>query len=150
MTDPTAAPDRLADRERIKDLAVTYCFALDDEDPELMRSVFWPDAHDDHGPLFTGLAWDFADRFVAFRDRVRPTLHVVLNHLIRFGDDPDQATGRLYGGGFQFVGAQPARAPRIVVGSYTDRYQRREGEWRILERRFVATGTVRGTAPPQG
>ncbi|GAA1845874.1 nuclear transport factor 2 family protein [Actinomadura bangladeshensis] len=150
MTDPTGASARLADRERIRDLAVTYCFALDDEDPELMKSVFWPDAHDDHEPMFSGPAWEFADRFVAFRDSVRPTTHFVLNHVIRFGDDPHEATGRLYGGGFQFVAAEPARGPRVVIGTYTDRYQRREGEWRILERRFRYTGTVRGTAPPRG
>jgi hypothetical protein len=148
MSDLATGTARIADREQIRDLAITYCFALDDEDPELMKSVFWPDAHDDHEPLFTGLAWDFADRFVGFRERVRPTLHIVLNHLVRFGDDPDEATGRSYGGGFQFVGAEPTRGPRVVLGTYTDRYQRRSGEWRILDRRFVYAGTLRGTAPP--
>lgn len=148
MYERTSSSNRVADREQIKDLAITYCFGLDDEDPDLLRSVFWPDAHIHYQSLFSGLAWNFVGRFLDFRERVRPTLHIAYNHLIRFCDAPDEAAGRLYGGGFQFLGAEPSRGPRIVLGTYSDHYQRREGEWRILERRFVYSGTVRGAVPP--
>jgi hypothetical protein len=134
---------RLADLERIRSLALTYCFALDSEDVPLLKSVFWPDATDDHGSLFTGLAWDFADYFITRRARVRPTMHMVMNHIVHFdAADPDIATGTVYGVGYQFAHARPAPRTRAVLGWYEDLYRRQASEWKIQNRRFVYIGTM--------
>jgi hypothetical protein len=139
---------RLSDLEAIRALAITYCQALDDENVDLMKSVFWPDATEELGSLFVGKAWDFADAFVSMREHVRPTMHVVWNHLIRFDDDVDVASGWCSGGGYQFAHALPEPRTRLVIGRYTDEYRRREGEWRMSARRFQMTGTM--TEPVAG
>jgi hypothetical protein len=143
---------RLIDLERIRALAIVYCRALDTEDTDLLKSVYWPDATDDHGKLFAGRAWEFADTFVGMRTRVRPTMHLVFNHIITFADDdPELAHGVCYGVGYQFAHARPTPRARAVLGVYFDEYQRRGTQWRILSRRFDLTGTMTeatgGTAP---
>lgn len=139
------AADRLADLEAIRDLAMRFSQGLDREDAELLRSVFWPDATDDHGWLFQGNAWEFVDKVLPRRERVRPTLHVVSNHRIEFEGD-DVASGEVYGTGYQFRHALPTPATRLVIGRYLDRYERRSGEWRIAHRQYLLEGTV--TVPP--
>lgn len=133
---------RISDLEAIRTLAVNYCRALDEEDVDRMKSVFWPDATDDHGALFVGKAWDFADSFRSLREHTRPTMHVVWNHVIEFDHNVDRAYGWCYGGGFQFAHALPEPRTRLVVGRYTDEYQRRGGEWRMSARRFERAGTM--------
>lgn len=139
--DPHDVLLRAADRETIRSLAIRYCQALDEQDPELMKSVYWPDATDDHGTLFCGNAWEFADTFVSMRERVRPTMHVVWNHLVEF-DGPDVAAGTCSGVGYQFAHARPVPRTRAVLGRYVDSYARRAGEWRIMSRRFDLAGTM--------
>ncbi len=146
--EPTSSrPTRLADLEDIRSLAVTFGYALDREDVPLLKSVFWPDATDDHGSLFTGLAWDFADYVVSRRERVRPTMHTVTSHLVHFDPaDPDAATGVVYAVGYQFAHARPVPRTRAVLGRYEDVYHRHAGEWKIQDRRFVYIDTM--TEPP--
>jgi SnoaL-like domain len=132
--------ERLADLEQIRDLAMRFSQGLDREDADLLRSVFWPDATDDHGWLFQGSAWEFVDMILPRRERVRPTLHVVSNHRITFVGD-DLATGEVYGTGFQFRHAIEDPSVRMVLGRYLDRYERRDEEWRIAHRAYVLEGT---------
>jgi hypothetical protein len=131
---------RLADLEQIRDLAYRFSAGLDREDGEVLRSVFWPDAVDDHGWLFQGRAWDFVDMVLTRRARVRPTLHMVSNHSVSFESD-DMATGTVYGVGFQFRHALDTPTTRMVLGRYLDRYERRDAEWRIAHRQYLLEGT---------
>ena len=143
IPDVPANAHRLGDLEFIRSLALSFCAGLDQENVSLLKSVFWPDATDDHGTLFQGLAWDFAEYVVTQRERVRPTLHTVTNHHVSFdASDQDSATGLVYGVGYQFAHALPTRRTRIVVGWYEDVYRRRSGEWKIQNRRFVLVGTM--------
>lgn len=141
----TSTADRLADLEVIRDLAIRFSQGLDREDADLLRSVFWPDATDDHGWLFQGNAWEFVDKVLPRRERVRPTLHVVSNHRVEFESD-DVASGEVYGTGYQFRHALPTPSTRLVIGRYLDRYERRAGDWRIAHRQYLLEGTV--TVPP--
>ncbi len=50
----------LIDRKRVYDVLTRYCRALDRCDVDLMRSVYWDDARDDHG-VFNGGAQEFAE-----------------------------------------------------------------------------------------
>jgi SnoaL-like domain len=144
----TASNTRLADLEQIRDLAIRFSQGLDREDADLLRSVFWPDATDDHGWLFEGKAWDFVDMVLPRRERVRPTLHVVSNHRVVFEGD-DVAAGEVYGTGFQFRHALPTPRARMVLGRYLDRYERRGDEWRIAHRRYVLEGTFTEADAPE-
>jgi hypothetical protein len=54
-----AAVAELLDKEVIRGLIYTYSRAIDRHDPDLLRSIYHPDAIDDHG-RFVGTADEFA------------------------------------------------------------------------------------------
>jgi len=56
--------------------------------------------------------------------RVRPTMHVVFNHLVHFNENTDLADGVVYGAGYQFAHALRPPRTRVVLGRYVDVYQR--------------------------
>src|SRR3546814_8510742 len=60
MGQSEALLDELASRARISDILLLYCRALDRCDVELMKSLYWEDAVDNHG-VFNGGAAAFAE-----------------------------------------------------------------------------------------
>ena len=48
----------------IKQVLYMYCRGVDRGDAELIRSVYHPDAIDEHGPFWQGAGMDFADMIV--------------------------------------------------------------------------------------
>ena len=67
---------------QIDDVLGRYCQAIDRCDAEKLKSVYWPDAHDEHGGLFKGNAWEFADLATQSLKRYLATMHATMNHLI--------------------------------------------------------------------
>src|SRR3546814_5012553 len=63
MGQSEALLDELASRARISDILLLYCRALDRCDVELMKSLYWEDAVDNHG-VFNGGAAAFAEYIV--------------------------------------------------------------------------------------
>ena len=53
-----AAVRALIDKAKISDLVFRYSRAVDRLDAKLLRSVYWPDATDDHG-IFCGNAMEY-------------------------------------------------------------------------------------------
>ena len=51
---------KLCDESDIREVLTRYCRATDRGDTELLRSVYWPDATDDH-VVFSGNAMDYVD-----------------------------------------------------------------------------------------
>lgn len=161
---------RLADRLQIQDAVYTWCRGVDRRDWALVREAFHPDAHDDHGSYRGGV-----DGLVGYlRSRhgaVLQSMHHVGNILIEFAG-PDLALAESYVVGHSRV--MPAdRAARMAAlgyddgkdagpldamqsGRYLDRFERRQGRWRIAHRtlvweaNFVRPGTPeiwRGAVP---
>jgi hypothetical protein len=124
----------LMDLEALRDVVLRYCRGVDRCDEELLRSVYHPDAYDDHGRFFQGHAMDFiAHVLAAFKDRP-PTQHVVTN--ARFEIEGDVAFGESY----VIMRSAEAAADAAHAGGfarYVDRFERRDGEWRIAHRRLV-------------
>ena len=58
----TATLQALADREAIRTLVYAYCRAVDRRDFDWLRTLYHPDAIDDHTPYFNGPASEFIDR----------------------------------------------------------------------------------------
>src|SRR3546814_686037 len=63
MGQSEALLDELASRARISDMLLLYCRALDRCDVELMKSLYWEDAVDNHG-VYNGGAAAFAEYIV--------------------------------------------------------------------------------------
>jgi hypothetical protein len=118
-------------RQRIVDLSFKYSRACDRLDRELLTSVYWPDGTDDHG-IFKGSAPDYVEWVMNLLSQWTSSHHTNSNHLIEI--DGDDATGECHWIGFYRYEVDGKPVDQLSAGRYLDRYQRREGEWRILHR----------------
>lgn len=161
----TRTLERLADRADIYDCMCRYVRGVDRGNDDLMRSAYHADAYDDHvdykGDVEGFIKW-LGHRFAPYVN----SMHFIGNCFIEFAG-PDLA----------FVETQYAsrrlRAPtaeeasaigphdmmmRQSWGRYLDRFERRDGEWRVARRvvivddRFtsVAGGGARNTPSTWG
>ena len=77
----------------IRDATKRYTHGLDRLDGEHMRSAYWPDATDDHGPEFSGNAWDYVEVAMESHRRWRPSLHTLADQIIELDADGNNARG---------------------------------------------------------
>lgn len=137
-------PQQLSDLESIRDAVKRYSHGLDRLDAEHMRSAYWPDAVDDHGPEGRQSGWEYVDLAMGSHVRWRCSLHTLLNHVIELDANGTDAAGEMYVIAYLFLDERPVL--HTWFGRYLDRYQQRDGEWRILERVVVHEGNT--TADP--
>ncbi len=125
------AVQELLDKKAIEELSYRYSRACDRLDRELLERVYWPDGTDDHG-AFKGSAPDYIDWVIATLESMIATHHDNTNILIEV--DGDTATGEVHWTGYYQVEVNGESHDQLAVGRYVDRYEKREGEWRILHR----------------
>jgi hypothetical protein len=128
--------DRVIARHQIDDVLGRYCQAIDRCDVEKLKSVYWPDAHDEHGGLFKGNAWEFADWVIPALKGMTRTMHLIANCVVEFDDDR-HARGETYVVAYHDVPGEAAPVIAVAGGRYLDRFERRGDEWRIGERIYV-------------
>jgi len=130
-----AALRMLADKQEIHEVMMRYCRAVDRVDEELLRSVYHPDAIDNHG-LFNGKASDFVPWCIEhLREAYTATQHFVGNELIEI--DGDRAFCEFYFVAYHRYERKGEPRHMSAGGRYVDRWERRNGEWRIAERNVV-------------
>lgn len=140
--DPTM--QRLVDKDEIQDAMNRYSRGVDRSDWELVRSTYHPDATDEHGDFkgsIDGLI-EWLDKRFAGCDN---SMHFLGNCLIEFaGTDlalvetyfvsrrlrPPTAEER------KTIGPRDAMC-REAWGRYVDRFERRDGQWRVAQRTVV-------------
>ncbi|MBH81758.1 MAG: hypothetical protein CMQ49_14715 [Gammaproteobacteria bacterium] len=137
MTISQEEVNRFKDRQAIYDCLMRYSRGVDRLDPTLLKTVYHPDATDDHG-IFNGNAWEFADFIGPFDASigVRQQTHRVDHALIEF-TAPDTAAVESYNITFFDAETDAGMAAAIVGGRYLDRFERRAGVWRIAHRLYV-------------
>jgi hypothetical protein len=127
--------DQLRARESIRDCIYRFNRGLDRIDRPLMGSAFHEDAQIDMGKIYQGGVEGFLDATVANQARQAQAHHLVGNILIRL--EGEAATVESY---------ELARhkSPRdgdiidlILAMRLLDRFERRDGEWRIVSRKKV-------------
>jgi hypothetical protein len=134
--------DELEARAAISDAMNRYCRGVDRCDWELLRSAYHPGAIDDHGDFYGTVEEFIADAQERHR-AVEQSMHFIGNMLFSF-PTVDVAIVESYCVAFlRYVPPAPAVAAgsaaarlRAVV-RYVDRFERREGEWRIAHRTVV-------------
>jgi hypothetical protein len=134
--DLAASVRMFADREAIRDCLLHYCRAIDRCDAELLRKLYWPEAHDDHG-IWSGSAAEYVDWVIPLvQERFKVTQHLLGNQLIEL--EGQQARVETYFQAFHEF-REPVEAPSNVLlgGRYLDLLEKRQGQWRILRRRVV-------------
>lgn len=112
-----------------------YARAMDRCDETLGRAVFHADSVVDYGSMFQGSGYGFVD-FTTEAHKVMTThVHRISNILIEVEGD--------WAGSEAYVEAR-LRLPQgqgfidlINLGRYIDMWEKRDGEWRILRRRYL-------------
>jgi hypothetical protein len=135
--------DETASRQQIMQVCHRYCRALDRVDEELLRSVFHPDSVHHHD-VYQGSSSDFCGYAIALLGQLERTQHHLGNVLVEVSGDV--ATSEAYfmayhrlaagvSGPGMFAREDTSDAADIFVGGrYVDRFERRNGEWRIAFR----------------
>lgn len=134
----------LADKEEIRDVLMRYGRGIDRLDEELLRSCYHPDSHDDHGH-WKGNGHDFAAFIVSsLPERTHHSTHAVANILIELdGENPDMAQSESYS--LAYLRRTDEHGDEwldFFSGRYVDRFERRDGVWRIADRVVVHDWSV--------
>ena len=146
--------EALEDRGAIRDVIERYSRGLDRGDTDVMRAIFWPDATFPLGPP-TGPATEFIE--VMFGGYVGEVLisaaHLLGNSTIEIEGArasaetyaiahhrtwPTAASNDAVIGPGNYKPEDAGKEHSLILGfRYLDLFEKREGEWRILERRLV-------------
>jgi SnoaL-like domain len=126
--------DLVVAESAIRRVMLTYCRGVDRMDLDLIRSVFHPDAVDEHSARYSGPGVGFAD-YVArslHAQNLALTCHHVTNCLVELESD-FRASAETY-----FMAAHTNGTDVMwMLGRYLDVLVQVRGEWKIMHRRVV-------------
>jgi hypothetical protein len=124
----------LLDKHAIYEVLARYARAIDRRDDALLRSVFHPDATDHHVGRATTAA-EFCGWAMKVLEEVGPTAHYVTFPLIEL--QGDVAYSECYAIAFHRLGEGEQAFDDFIGARLLDRFEKRDGEWRIAHRRVV-------------
>jgi hypothetical protein len=127
----TMTVEELIAKQEIRDLVGRYMRGLDRLDRELLRSVFHDDATTDYGFFQGG-----PDAFVEMAYHALKE-HKANHHLIgqtNIDIEQDVAFGEIYFQAFHRIVVDNQERDLFISGRYVDRYEKRNGEWKIINR----------------
>ncbi|MEZ5571494.1 MAG: nuclear transport factor 2 family protein [Halioglobus sp.] len=133
QTGMTSNPDQIADRLAIQDVLHLHCRGLDRLDPATIQYAYWPDADVDYGS-YKGSAHQFAELVVvALGQTYALTRHSLTNTLITFAGST--ARSESYVNAAHLL--QDCSQELLFYGRYLDRFEKRDGQWKLLHRQVV-------------
>jgi hypothetical protein len=153
---------RLADRLAIQDCLHRYARGIDRRNWEFLQSAFHPGATVDQGD-FKGTIEDMIAQVQLRHAVIEQSAHLLTNILVEF-DSPDGAIVETYYLAYlrnahlpammrvALLGAEAGESGNIdmrSLGRYIDRFERRDGQWKIARRVCIAE-TLTGQAAPEG
>lgn len=130
--------EELIARSDIHNMVLRYCRGMDRRDWDAVRATYHPDAHDQHGDYegsVDGLIEWLGKRHAEFPYG----FHTVANCLIEFADDTTAAVETYFIALLRMP--SPHKPGEFIdqqsTGRYVDRFEKRNGEWRVANRRCV-------------
>ena len=153
---------RLADHIAIQETLYRYARGIDRRNWDFLASAFHPGAQVHQGD-FNGSIEAMIESVKVRHAAIEQSAHLMTNILIEF-DGPDEAVVETYYLAYlrndalpaimrtALIGASAPEAGKIdmrSLGRYIDRFERRDGHWRIAKRVCIAE-TLSGTAVPEG
>jgi hypothetical protein len=134
-TDDTVLQDMVA-KHQIHEALMRYCRGVDRSDPELIASAIHPDAQVDTGAGEV-LGSDAPRRFGTSGESrgISSQVHFIGNELVEV--DGDVAFSEAYLLSYMTFTRDGATLTRVRGGRYLDRWERRDGAWKVA-RRVVA------------
>ncbi|WP_166459421.1 nuclear transport factor 2 family protein [Amycolatopsis pithecellobii] len=133
MSEPGDALAEVLAQLAIRDALYRFCRGVDRGDADAMFSAFHPDATDSHGP---GGPEHIVPMLVQrFDETPRVGQHHITN--VHAVVDGDVAAVESYFLLFNAQSEERGGEHELVGGRYLDRFERRNGEWRIAAREIV-------------
>jgi ketosteroid isomerase-like protein len=133
--EPTHELHQLLDRQAIEDVLFRYCRGVDRGDAALIASAYHSDAVDEHGArTFAGEG--IGHGIIDMTASQRITFHSITNMTVAF-HEPDAAGCESYYHAWQTMEIDGRERILAAVGRYLDRFERRNGQWRIAHRLVV-------------
>ena len=133
MTDP--AIQALLDRQAITDVIHLYLRGADRADAALIAAAYHDDAIEDHGGVYHGAASDYVALMAKMLPRAGVMNHLATNIVIEL--DGDVAHGEHYILAFARMKKDGETFDTLTLARALDRFERRDGAWRIAHRRLV-------------
>jgi hypothetical protein len=121
-------------KQELHELTARYCRGIDRADEAILLSVWHTDATVDYG-FMKGSAKEFSQMMTAMNEQIVRTIHCVSNEL--FEVDGKFATGESYLFSISTRRIDGKEMDTLVGGRYLDRFELRDGEWRLLHRTFI-------------
>ncbi|MBC8186762.1 MAG: nuclear transport factor 2 family protein [Proteobacteria bacterium] len=118
-------------KQAIYELSCQYCRGLDRLDAELLRSVFFEDAYCEYG-FYNGRPAEFMDYAMKALESHAANHHMIGNALIEV--EGSEAFGEIYFRAYHKLESESGFQDLIIAGRYIDRYERRDGVWKIAYR----------------
>lgn len=127
---------KLLDKQAITEVVgPRYGRALDWLDIDQLKTCFWDDGRVDYG-FFKGNAHEWCDVVMPIEAAGLHRFHYVFNiYVVVDGDSADAESNSLAGG--RGVSDDGTEIQSFFGSRYLDRLERRNGIWRILERRVL-------------
>jgi hypothetical protein len=127
----------LLDKQAITEQIYNYGRCMDRLDRDLGRNLFHLEAVADYGAqMFQGTGWEFVDWIMEAHLAFTTHTHAFSNILITV--DGNTARSETYGDVTLRRRAEDGTLHDIRnLGRYIDRWERRDGAWRIIHRRYV-------------
>lgn len=131
----SATIEHLVARQQIADVIYRYARGIDRMDFDLVRSCYHPDAYDDHG-AFRGNVDDLIAAAKEFLARWTATQHFMGNMLIEV--DGERGRAETYAVAYhRREDAEGNGKDDVMAIRYVDRFEKRNGEWKIAYRVVV-------------
>jgi hypothetical protein len=134
-SDPRLAA--LADKQEIAEVLYRYARGCDRADEAALRGSFHPDSQHNHG-MFTGKSWDFVDRAMAICRPLKACKHMISNVLVTLDGDTAVSECHFWAHHRRINEQSGAEEDFFTGGRYLDRFERRNGAWKIAPRTGVS------------
>ena len=123
--------EELEARTAIEDCLKRFARAVDRQDWKLARTMYHDDAFDDHG-FFKGAPDAFLAHIAMMHEVQQHSMHFNTNVLIEF-----QSKERAFVETYVLVLQRYADRRVTASARYLDRFEKRNGEWRVAHRTLV-------------
>ncbi len=119
------------DREKIKDCLVRLARGEDRRDAGLISGAYWPDSITDYG-VFRGNFDEYLAWVVPGADAITCTQHMLGQSFIVLEGDKARVETQVIS--YHRVNMGTEERDTCIGGRYLDKFERRNGEWRIASR----------------
>lgn len=127
--------ERMLARDEIHEVLATYARGVDRADGALLRSCYHPDAIEEHGGTYEGNAHTYVEGAIGRIQRMGAMQHLLGSTYIEFSGDI--AYVETYVWTLLRVTTAGGDLDTFTGGRLIDRFERRDGAWKIAHRRAV-------------